>query len=162
MAASFAQTLAALRKFHDIVGYDKADWILVGSTNLILQGVDVPASDDIDVMCSAEDCDKIAELLTAAGVIVVKPQGYSATEKYRSNFGVYDIDGVSVEIMGDFQYRLPDGAWSELKPMPDYEIFEVDGMSLRVLALAKEHAEYVAGGRLDKAEAISRRLSELG
>ena len=158
MKPEFETRLAALKILYQKLDPDKIPWILTGGTSLILQGVDVPAN-DIDILVKAADCKKISELLSEYAKHT--PNAVSETEKYRSNYNKFEIDGVPVEVIGDFQYKLPDGRWSEIRDMGDYEILEFDGMKLRVLPLAEELKEYTAMKRNDKAEAISRRLDEL-
>lgn len=82
----------------------------------------------------------------------VKESEYSATDKYKSFFGVYKIGEVNIDVMGEFQYRLKNGLWS--KPNQTHRIFiqEFQGMFLPVLSLKQELIEYQSLGRNDEVE----------
>lgn len=58
---------------------------------------------DIDIITNAENAKKIDQVLKE---YVIQPSAFSATDKYQSYFGIYEIDGVNVEVMGEFRYRM--------------------------------------------------------
>jgi len=157
MKPELEKTLAVLKMLCQKLDSDKIPWILTGSTSLILQGVDVPLK-DIDILVSSDDCRKISVLL--ADYIVEAPNDVSETDKYRSNYDKYNIDGIEVDILGNFQYKLPDGSWSKIKDMNDCKTLEYAGIKWRVLPLEEELKEYRAVGRNDKVEAILRKLND--
>ena len=112
-------------------------WILSGSMSLKIQGVDVEPR-DIDILTDKTNVGKIDHILSDYRV---QAPAYSSTETYRSYYGIYKIDNVKVEIMGEFQYRLIDGSWSI--PNQQKKIVEIkfDEMILPVLALERELQE---------------------
>lgn len=85
------------------------NWVLVGSSSLALQGVDI-VPNDIDVLTSKEDALKCNSILKE---FLVKPVEWSKTERYDSYFGEFRIEGVKVEIMGGLKVKKGDD-WIDL------------------------------------------------
>ena len=101
-----------VQKIYQIFKENQCFWVLSGSTSLRLQGVAVPVKKDIDIITNAENAKKIDQVLKE---YVIQPSAFSATDKYQSYFGIYEIDGVNVEVMGEFRYRMKNGEWSKNK-----------------------------------------------
>lgn len=144
--------LEALKKFYQLINGKNIPWVLSGSTSLVIQGVDVLINNDIDILTTEEGSKQINILLAGQ---IVKSSEYSTTDKYQSHFGMYNIDGVNIDVMGEFQYRMADGSWSE--PNQNHKIFikEFQGMFLPLLSLEQELEEYSNLGRVDKVEKIN-------
>lgn len=126
-------------------------WVLSGSTSLVIQDVDVVINNDIDILTTEEGSKQINILLAD---YKVKESEYSSTDKYQSFFGIYKIGGVNIDVMGEFQYRLKDGLWSESNQNHKIFIKEYQGMSLPLLSLEQELVEYSNMGRVEKVEKI--------
>lgn len=77
----------------------------------------------------------------------------------RSHFGVLEIDGMRVEVMGDVQHRWEGGAW---EPPPDLfrikQFVDVAGMRVPVLSLEYERDAYARMGRMERVAQIARAL----
>ncbi len=142
--------LSALKIVYDRLCNQNVFWIASGSTSLAIQGVDVSIG-DIDILTNLNDIYRIDELL--ADFRVEKPN-YSSTEKYRSCHGVYQVNDVKVEIMGDFQYLRQDGAWSGTGYLQQGFVKEFQDMKLLLLPLEVAIQEYQHLGRTDKVEKI--------
>lgn len=79
---------------------------------------------------------------------VLRPVFFSAPEHIRSYFGALEIAGITGEIMGDVQHRLPGDAWGDpLDIMAKHAWLEVDGMRLSHLSLLYEAEAYSRLGR---------------
>ncbi len=143
--------LNVLKKFVQLIDGKKIPWVLSGSTSLVIQGVDVVIKNDIDILTTKEGSKQINISLAE---YKIKESEYSSTDKYQSFFGIYKIDSVSIDVMGEFQYRLKDGSWSE--PNQNHKIFikEFQGMSLPLLSLKQELVEYDNMGKTEKVEKI--------
>jgi hypothetical protein len=74
-------------------------WVLVGSTCLALQGIDLPAH-DIDIITNANDAQACNEILEENLRV---PVAWGETANYASFFGQFSINSIQVEIMGDLQ-----------------------------------------------------------
>lgn len=146
-----------LKEFYNIINDAGVMWILSGSASLVLQGVDVEVHDDIDILTDEEGALRIATLLAGR---TIKASEFSNTDIYRSHFGVYEFDGIKVEVMGEFQYRLKDGSWS--RPNQENEIIylEFQDMKLPLLTLEQELIEYENLERHDKVKKIKARLNQ--
>lgn len=83
---------------------EKTPWSVLGSTATYLSGVPIEPN-DIDIMTTARGARLIDALLEP---FVDRPVSYSATDRYSSHFGTYEVDGVCVEVMGDFGIHAPD------------------------------------------------------
>lgn len=89
---------------------DDVTWAVDGSCALALQGLDVTPH-DIDILTDAEDAYRIEEIFQEFSVQRVK---YGETEEWRSHFGIFSINSVKVEVMGDLQ-SFRDGKWSKVQ-----------------------------------------------
>lgn len=133
-------------------------WVLSGSVSLAIQGVDVQPQDDIDILTDENGSKKIYILLNE---YCIQEPVYSTTNKYQSYFGVYKINNIQVEVMGDFQYKLKNGNWSEKNHLHTVHIVEYEKMKLPVLELYQELQEYKNLNRLDKQEKIEKFLKSI-
>lgn len=128
-------------------------WALTGSTSFALQGMDVEAH-DIDIQADRDGAYKLETLLKE---YCVEPVRFCGTEKIRSHFGRFQIGQAEVEVMGDIQKRLPDGAWEDPPPLaPLTRFVDWEGMRLPVLSLRYEAEAYRTMGRAKRAEEIEQ------
>lgn len=126
-------------------------WALTGSTSFALQGVPVDP-DDVDVQTNVGDAATVAECFPDC---VVDPVAFSEGEGIRSEFGVLDIEGVRVEVMGGVQ-RWEDGRWSAPTDVTEHrEFVSLHGTSVPVLSLGYEVEAYDALGRDDRATLLA-------
>jgi len=146
----------ALKIFYDIVSKKNIFWILSGSTSLVIQGVDVKINDDIDILTDKKEAQQIDQLLSNYRI---KPLKFSTTDKYQSYYGIYKINNITIDIMGEFQYRKKDGSWS--KPNHNSKTInkKYKGMLLRLLTLEQELKEYKEMGRIEKAKKIKQAIN---
>ena len=133
-------------------------WVVVGSTNLAMQGVDVVPK-DIDILADKEGAYAIGAALSEYVVLSV---AFRENEFFKSHFGRFIINGIEVEIMGDRVSKNPGGdTWGETKGYPAKMLFDIDGMKIPVLSLEQEYEAYIHLGRKEKAEKIIERLGSL-
>jgi len=134
---------------------DKINWALIGSSNLALQGVDVEAH-DIDILTDKDGALAIGKLLKE---FTVENIAYKESEKYRSYYGKFAINGVEIEIMGQLQNINPAGdLWSESTGLSEKIIIKVDDMDVPAISLKQEYQAYLKLGRKEKAEKIAKVL----
>ncbi|MFH1648988.1 MAG: hypothetical protein ABIA93_00380 [Candidatus Woesearchaeota archaeon] len=133
-------------------------WLVIGSTNLAMQGVDVVPK-DIDILTDKEGAYAIGVALSE---YVVLPVAFRENEFFKSYFGRFIINGMDVEIMGDRVSKIPGGdTWGETKGYPAKMLFDIDGVKVPVLSLEQEYKAYVKFGRTEKAEKIHARINSL-
>jgi 8-oxo-dGTP pyrophosphatase MutT (NUDIX family) len=143
--------MTALRLIHARLKDSRLNWALTGSMSFSLQGVPVSAN-DIDVQTDGPGAYEFERCLSE---FVQSPVSFSGTDRIQSHFGRLLIDGVTVEIMGGLQKRLPDGQWEDPVDPSRYRRFiQIDGMMIPVLSLAYERQAYLALGRVERARLL--------
>lgn len=83
-------------------------WALMGSLGSVLQGLDGYAPPDIDLVTSMEGAYIMQGSLAGCGT-TLRPVSYSVAPPYESYFGICEVRGVKVEVMGDLIIACPDG-----------------------------------------------------
>ena len=129
---------------------------MAGSLSLALQGVNVEPN-DIDLLTDRQGAFRINEILKK---YEKKKVEYSEAEKVSSFLGVFEIQGVKVEVMGD--YRERQGAkWVSLsKRLENPKIIEIDGIAIPVSPIEDQLTSYGRSTRpkdVEKTEKISQR-----
>jgi hypothetical protein len=143
-----------LKLFYDKVNDQKIFWILSGSTSLFIQRVDI-IPNDIDIVTNKDGVDSIDKILS--DYCIQKPN-YSSTKEYRSYYGKYLLNGIKVDLVGEFQYKKKDGTWSEFRHTLEYFQKDYNGMSLLLLPLEEELKEYEELDKVEKVKKIKKRL----
>ncbi|MFQ5594798.1 MAG: methyltransferase domain-containing protein [Anaerolineae bacterium] len=124
---------------------------VVGGTAAALHGVSVRVK-DIDIETDAECAYRFQSLFADH---VVQPVTLSETTSYRSHFGRFDFDGVTVEVMGGLQRREA-GDWVPTAATTE-SVVDLAGVPVRVSWLEEEVLAYIRRGRLDRAARCLRR-----
>lgn len=139
------------------LGKGNVIWAVTGSLGFALQGV--PAEPhDIDIQTDTQGAYEIERLLSE---FVTEKVCFAQERSIRSHFGVFEIEGIRVEVMGDIQKRYSNGTWStppDLKKLIHY--LAIDKMMVPVLSLEYECQAYRQLGRDDKADLLRRWLQQ--
>jgi hypothetical protein len=145
----------ALNRLLEKVPSREVFWALTGSAGLRLQGVDVPVH-DLDVQ---SDQAGVAEIARRLPDCLREAPRLKKSELLRSYYGLLEVSGVKVELMGDIQRRLP-GGWEEPVELERYRRWVVwRGKLVPVLDLEYEAQTYARLGREVKAAAIRAALA---
>lgn len=151
--------LSVLRILCDTLESAGVNWAVTGSLGLALQGVPLEPH-DVDVQTDEAGAYRIAALFADR---VVRPVAFSAKAGMRSHFGALEIDGLTVEVMGDVQHQREDGSW---EPPPDLSRIrrwvDVAGMRVPVVSLEHERDAYAKMGRTERVAQIARALEAKG
>lgn len=140
----------------DLLAGLEQPWVVTGSTGMALQGVPLEAH-DIDLQTDAAGAYAIGQRLSA---FVVTPVHERISPRIRSHFGVFVIDGVTVEVMGAVQ-KLIDGLWEASVTVEEHRRwFLLEGQTVPVLSLVYEEQAYRAFGRIERAELLRRWLDD--
>lgn len=149
-----SQHLQVLRRLVARLQDRPLDWVVTGSLGMALQGVPV-AVQDVDVQTGQAGAYEIERCFAE---YVVQPVRHSQSERIRSHFGVLEIEGVPVEIMGALQKRLDDPTdpggpvWEPPVQVARHRRWVERGpLRVPVLSLAYEYQAYLKLGRHDKA-----------
>lgn len=149
--------LAVLQKLYARLKDGSFDWVITGSVGMALQGMEIEPH-DIDLQTDKAGAYEIARLFAES---VRQPIHYRASERVRSYYGLLEMDGIQVEVMGDLQKRITENVWEEPVRVARYRCWvEWAGMRLPVLDLEYEYQAYLKLGRKEKAEQIRRFLEE--
>ncbi len=131
--------------------------ILSGSTSLALQQVDIEVH-DIDIVTDKSGAIALGNLLRE---YQIKEMEYSETDRYKSFLGKYNIDGVDIDIMGDFQYKLQSGEWSDKNHIHEIYYVEYKSERIPVLSLDQELVEYESAGKTATIAKIKEKIKKL-
>lgn len=128
--------LRALKLVYDRIKHHYLTWVIIGSSSLWLQGVDI-VPEDIDILADKEGAIKIGEMLQE---FEKRQVSFSRSGRYESFFGQYEIHGVQLEVMGNLRILIRD-EWASYSGRLDRRIFvEVEKMKLPVTSL-RDHLE---------------------
>jgi hypothetical protein len=144
-----------LRRLYGRLEHENVEWALVGSLGLAIRGAPVDPK-DIDLMTDKDGAYKIEQLFSD---FITSPVSFKTGNQIESHLGALNIDGVKVEIMGDFRIHLQGGGWHG---PPDFsrfkEVTQVEEMPIPVLSLEWEYDSYHRLGREDRAEMVKQLL----
>jgi hypothetical protein len=141
------QQLGVLRAIALRLDQQTINWVVTGSCGLALQGLPVTIH-DIDLQTDQQGAYLLEELFAE---YVVRAVRFCGTDRVQSHFGSLEIDGVQVEIMGDMQYRRPDGTWDAPVDFQRHkQQVQLHDLVLPVLALSYECEAYARLGRPNK------------
>ena len=101
-------TLAVLRCVVPAMFKAQQPWALIGSTASVLQGLEGYAPPDIDLATTSEGA-YIMEGALAETAVTLRPVAHSSSGPYTSDFGIFEVCGVKVEVMGDLIIAREDG-----------------------------------------------------
>ncbi len=104
------------------------EWVLVGSTNLFIQGIKV-LTKDIDIVSTQKEVLEIEEIFKSYSI---KKVAYSESENYRSWFGRLEIESIQVDLMANLEYKTPDGKWLKSTSLESKKIITFDKYKIPV------------------------------
>jgi len=143
--------LRVLRTVSLQLNESNVQWALVGSLGLAVRGMSTEPH-DIDIITDKAGAYEMERLFSR---YVTRRVALRTSEKIQSHFGILEIQGVKIEIMGDFQIKLPDGSWESPPDLARYlQTVQVDDMHVHVLSLEWEYQTSLKLGRGEKAEIV--------
>lgn len=129
---------------------------IIGSSALVLGGIPLETTDDIDLLTSHRDADFLKELWQANKVGEYTPKD---SDKFRSNFGRFRWDTVLVEVMGNLEVYHEE-VWRRLKIDASFEL-NINQLTIRIPVLKEQEKIFRIFGRakdLAKAEIITKHI----
>lgn len=147
-----------LVKIAEMIGDRK--WILVGGASRVLQGVQ-ESTKDIDILTDEKTAYEIDKIFSD---YAKKKMAFSEQGPFVSHFGVYEVDGMVVEVMGDLKLKNNDIVYSmEIGRMEEYgRTVEVGGKKILVEPLEEAVVAGLVLGRISQSEKIARFLETHG
>jgi hypothetical protein len=141
--------IMALKKITEKFSGKNIDWVLIGSTSLAIQGVNVEVH-DIDIKTDVKNADKIADMLKE---YAVEPMHHKNSSQFKSYYGLFKINNVQVEVIADLE-TMHEGEWIKVENSRVKVIKRYEDMTLPLLELKEEYETYKRMGRMDKANKI--------
>lgn len=130
-------------------------WAVTGSLGMVLHGMQMDIH-DIDIQTDKEGAYEIERRLVR---YLVKLVHFKASERIRSYFGAFEIDGIKIEVMGDMQHLIDDQKWDSPVDLAScHDLVEYSDMHIPVITLEHEVEAYQKMGRTEKAETINNFL----
>ncbi len=130
-------------------------WAVTGSLGMVLHGMPLDIH-DIDIQTDKEGAYEIEQRLVNH---LVESVHFRVSDSVRSYFGVFEIDGVQVEVMGALQHWYFDGKWtSPVEVSHHLDCVDLKEMHIPVMSLAHEAEAYHLYGRTERAEMIKKFL----
>ena len=127
---------------------------IIGSSALVLAGIPLEITDDIDLLTSHRDADFVKECWQANKM---KEYSLKDSDKFRSNFGRFHWDTILVEVMGELE--VFDGReWQKLQ-IKDYFEINIHQLSIKIPTLKEQERIFRHFGRakdLAKADLITK------
>ncbi len=137
----------ALKKVHARLSGSDVNWAVTGSVSFCLQGVPLTPN-DIDIQTDETGAYEIEEAFSDRVIREVK---FSSTDRIKSHFGAFELEGVTVEIMGGIQ-KYYEGKWEDPIDIDCYKKFvNFKGIEVPVLDLSYEAKAYRRYGRIKRA-----------
>lgn len=127
------------------------NWAVTGSFGMVLHGMQVEIH-DIDLQTDKEGAFEIERRLVNSLVKIVH---FRASERIRSYFGTFEINGIKIEVMGGMQHLAADQTWgSPVAIETCHDWVDFNEMNIPVITLEHEVEAYQLYGRPEKAEKI--------
>lgn len=124
---------------------ENISYTVVGGASIALHGVSTPVN-DIDIETNRLGAYRFQDIYSSYATQRI---GLRQSESYRSYFGGYIIDGVKVEVMGDF-FRMEGSDWVPTFTCTKTKI-KLNGVPIVCSWLEEETLAYIRRGRMERA-----------
>lgn len=130
-----------LSEISDDLAKLKENWFIIGSSALILSGIDIGV-DDIDLLTSTDDASFLKEIWKEKIYKTYQPkQG----DMFRSNFGRFKFSEMDAEVMGNLEVNK-NGIWEKLVVNQFNEI-SVGNLKVKIPTLKEQKRIFEYFGR---------------
>lgn len=129
---------------------------IIGSSALVLAGISLETTDDIDLLISHRDAEYLKNHWQSNKLGEYLPND---ADKFRSNFGRFQWDKILVEVMGDLEV-FDNDEWLKLQINEYFEI-SINQLSIRIPTLKEQERIFRLFGRpkdLAKADKIIKHI----
>ena len=131
------------------------EWALTGRTSFAIQGVPLDPN-DVGVQTTERGVRHIEERFFER---IRGPVAFVESPGIKSYLGELELNGISVEIIGDVRKRRDDGSWEPPVDIAAHrEVAEVKGLCVPVLSLDYEARAYEQLGRSERASLLREHL----
>lgn len=117
-------------------------WV-VGSSALVLAGIQLESIDDIDLLTSNRDADFLKQLWQTNKLEAYSP---AHADKFLSNFGRFRFGEILIEVMGELKVFY-ENKWQILRINDWQEVVINEKMSVKIPTLAEQYRIFKLFGR---------------
>ena len=125
IVAVWKEALPALSQLQD-------DFFVIGGSALILSGLPINDTKDIDLLTSFRDANKLKELWGERELNYIPIE----TTRFKSNFARFQFDSLDVEVMGDLEVYSK-GQWRKVA-INSFKMIPLTGSQIKVPTLAEQ------------------------
>lgn len=111
----------------------KDDFFMIGASAMILSGVDIKETHDIDILTSFSDSQKLRQ--DWKDKIEINPT-LKESHLFRSNFTRYNFNALDIEVMGELEVYKNEN-WSPLL-IQEFEEYQTKHLSIKIPTLREQ------------------------
>lgn len=149
--------LEVLRTLHSKLIETNIIWVIGGSLALNLTGLDVEPR-DIDLFTDEEGAYEIEKLLAE---YLVKNVSLSSKDNIRSHYGILNIQGIEVDIIGHIEFKDEKNVWEAGRKLEDViNNVEFEEMKIPLMRIESQLKGYTKIGRMEKIRLIEEWLEK--
>jgi hypothetical protein len=130
---------------------------IIGASALVLAGIDLNYTPDIDLLTSSRDADRLSHLWSARRLDYTPQQ----PELFRSTYSRFKFSAMDVEVMGNLEINRA-GAWT---PLLVHDAFEMEDSPWKIPTLKEQMRILQIFNRpkdLDRIALIDQYLTKVG
>ena len=152
-----SKLLEALKIIYAKLHETEIIWVIGGSLALRLVGLDVKPR-DIDLFTDEKGAYEIEKLLAE---YLVRNVSLSSKDNIRSHYGILNIHGIEVEIIGHIEFKDERNVWEVGRNLVDViSIFEFEGMKIPLMKIESQLRGYRNIARKEKVMLIEEWLEK--
>lgn len=129
-----------------------------GTASLVLQGIEMKVA-DIDIVGDEEMALSCNDLLAE---YLVEEVTFKESAKFKSYFGKFEVEGILVEVMGEWRIKDTKGHWSEPFNASERKLINLNGSKIYVTLVEEELAVFAKMGRWTAFQKIKKQLPKVG
>lgn len=120
----------------------KGDFYIIGASAMILSGVDIGDTEDVDILVSESDARMLKERWKEYVIESYTPQH---SDIFRSFFRRYTFNPMDVEVLGDLEVNI-NGKWT-LLTVEDYTVYTLGDLHIKLPTLYEQRRILTLFGR---------------
>ena len=128
----------------------KDDFFIIGACSTILSGIDIGNTNDIDILVTTEDADKLRSVWRDK---IEENPPLKESELFKSNFTRYNFPKMYIEAMGDLLI-FKNGNWEKVT-VNHYTTTAIDGFEIKIPTIEEQIRILQLFGRKKDMERLS-------
>lgn len=111
----------------------KSEWCIIGASAMILSGIEITETSDIDILTTNEGADELKQSLRKYMEIASKTK---EDDLFHSNFARFKLPLMDIEVMGGLQVRK-NGRWQNVH-IDDFSVISIENMVIKIPTLNEQ------------------------